>query len=377
MTEIRAQVDTESRELRASEDRFHSLVINSPDAILVIDLAGIVRFANPAAEMLFDRKQSELIGHSFGFPVVGGETTELDVLRPGGRLAIAEMRVVDIEWNLQPSQLATLRDVSDQKRLIDELAQSNQELQQFAYVASHDLQEPLRKVGAFCQLLKDEYGDCLDENANNYLDYAVNGATRMKSLISDLLEFSKVSTRERELSNVSLGTAFREAIGNLQKAIEDADCTITFDELPSVRAEPLQLSQLLQNLLANSIKYCENVPKIHIGVRDERTHYIISVEDNGIGIATEYHDRIFGIFKRLHGRGDYPGTGIGLAICKRIVERWKQRIWVESQERQGSKFFFSVAKPSSSHGIETAYLPQSASPLTSAATPLKPVSHVW
>jgi len=237
----------------------------------------------------------------------------------------------------------SIQDVSRQKRDKLILEQSNQELEQFAYVSSHDLQEPLRKVASFCELLGEEYGDVLEGDGKQYLEFVIDGAKRMQTLIRDLLTFSRVNSQGMPLHETSCKKAFRDAVDNLEGAIEESGATITRDALPRIWAEHRQLTQLLQNLIGNAIKYRgTEKPVVHVGYNESGGRAVISVRDNGIGIAAENFERVFGIFKRLHGRSEYSGTGIGLAICKRIVDRWQGEIWVESEGNCGSTFCFTV-----------------------------------
>ena len=227
-----------------------------------------------------------------------------------------------------------------------ELIRSNSELEQFAYVASHDLQEPLRMVISYLQLLERRYKHQLDASADEFIDYAIEGAERMQTLIRDLLSFSRVSTRGQPFTDVDSEKALTGAIANLQLAIQENQAVITHDPLPTVTADATQLTQLFQNLVGNALKFRRaEAPQIHIGVFDnneeETTFY---VRDRGIGIEPQYHDRIFAIFQRLHSRSKYPGTGIGLALCKKIVERHGGRIWFESQPMQGTTFYFTLSK---------------------------------
>lgn len=231
------------------------------------------------------------------------------------------------------------------KRTNESLRRSNHELEQFAYVASHDLQEPLRKMSSFCSLLAEEYGDKLEGDGKVYIKYVTDGAGRLRTLIQDLLSFSRISSLEAELGRVDANDALALAIENLEGAVEEVSAKVTHDDLPSIWAIERQFAQLLQNLIGNSIKYrSESRPKIHVGVQDRTDEWEFFVSDNGIGIDPEFHDRIFGIFKRLHGREKYGGTGIGLAICMRIVDRLGGRIWVESAEGEGSTFRFTIPK---------------------------------
>lgn len=238
-----------------------------------------------------------------------------------------------------------------------ELARSNAELEQFAYVASHDLQEPLRMVTSYLQLLERRYKHQLDANADEFITYAVDGARRMQRLISDLLNYSRVSSRGQPFVLVDCNSVLEKAIANLQIAIKESGAVITHDFLPIVMADSTQLIQVLQNFISNAIKFSrDEPPQIHIGAVKRtanldvenanlhltETEWLFSVRDNGIGLETQYANRIFVIFQRLHSRSKYPGTGIGLAICKKIIERHGGSIWVESELGQGSIFYFTI-----------------------------------
>ena len=226
-----------------------------------------------------------------------------------------------------------------------ELRRSNSELEQFAYVASHDLQEPLRMVASYCQLLGRRYRDRLDDDAREFIDYAVDGAARMQQLINDLLTYSRVGSRAKEPVAVDLGTVLDAALLNLKVAVEDSGGRITRDPLPTVMGDDVQLTQLFQNLIGNALKFRREVPpEIHVGAAEEPERWLISVADNGIGMESAYFDRIFVIFQRLHERGKYPGTGIGLAICKKIVERHGGRIEVASEPGRGTTFTIALPK---------------------------------
>ncbi|MFA7241451.1 MAG: ATP-binding protein [Sulfuricellaceae bacterium] len=252
-----------------------------------------------------------------------------------------------------------VRDITERKRAAEdlakktaELARSNQELEQFAYIASHDLQEPLRMVSSYVQLLARRYQGKLDQDADEFIHYAVDGATRMQRLITDLLSYSRVGTRGKAFEPIDGYQVLAAALDNLQLAIADNAATITHDPLPTVTADSSQLTQLFQNLIGNAIKFHgEQPPAIHIGAQQHGDEWLFSIRDNGIGIAPENFERIFLIFQRLHTREEYPGTGIGLAVCKRIVERHGGRIWLESQPGQGTTFFFTL--PVSRFNLET------------------------
>ena len=228
-------------------------------------------------------------------------------------------------------------------QLNQELTRSNQELEQFGYIVSHDLREPLRMVTSFTQLLSQRYSGQLDTEADQIIDFAVDGATRMEELINDLLEYSRVDSQEKKFTDVNCEDILNRALSNLSLTITDTNTQIFRDTLPTVVGDKTQLVQLFQNLIANGIKYHgEELPIIHIGARAESEKWLFWVQDNGIGIDSQYNERIFQIFQRLHTRQEYPGTGTGLAICHKIIERHEGTIWVESKLGQGATFYFTL-----------------------------------
>jgi signal transduction histidine kinase len=234
-----------------------------------------------------------------------------------------------------------LRD--DNREAQEELARSNRDLEQFAYVASHDLQEPLRMVAAYTQLLADRYQGKLDENADKYIHYAVDGALRMQILVRDLLAFSRVGREGTEPKLVDVNLAVQAALINLQSTIRDNNAQVQYGHLPSIMADQSQLAQLFQNLIGNAIKFrSQQPPIINISAEKQDRQWTFSLSDNGIGIASEYAETIFVIFKRLHTREEYSGSGIGLAICKKVVEHHGGRIWMESEPGKGSTFKFAL-----------------------------------
>lgn len=247
-------------------------------------------------------------------------------------------------------KLAILRDITerkhgedDLKKLADELKRSNADLQQFAYAASHDLQEPLRVIAGFVRLLEKNYKGKLDEKADGFINYTLDGVKRMQLLINDLLEYSKVGTKGLNMRPTDCFVALDKAICDLGAAIEETDATITYDELPIVVVDISQMSSLFQNLIGNAIKFHGSEPlRVHVSAKRGKGEWVFSVHDNGIGIDPEQAERIFVVFQRLHTRKEYPGTGIGLSICKRIVERHGGRIWVESEQGKGSTFYFTI-----------------------------------
>lgn len=246
--------------------------------------------------------------------------------------------------------LGIFRDVTERRRAeqkleetLKELERSNQELEHFAYVVSHDLQEPLRMVTSYVQLLKKRYEGQLDSDADEFIGFAADGATRMQKMINDLLQYSRVGTRGNPPEPTDCNELLEKALQNLEVAIDESDAEVTCDELPTVQADESQLIQLFQNLVGNAIKFrSDDPPRVRIGARRKDGDWLFSVSDNGIGMEPEQADRIFKVFQRLHGRDKYPGTGIGLAVCKRIVERHGGDIWVDSEPGQGSTFYFTI-----------------------------------
>ncbi|KUO60673.1 hypothetical protein APF79_02570 [bacterium BRH_c32] len=266
-----------------------------------------------------------------------------------------ELRTKDYH-DAQIATLNMMQDVENARKEIEasnknlekamlNLERSNRELEQFAYVASHDLQEPLRMISSYTQLLERRYKDKLDNDAKDFMHFAVDGAIRMQRLINDLLEFSRVTTRGKPFTKLDLSTVLGFSISNLQNKIEETNTLITNDELPFALGDEIQISRVFQNLIANAIKFKgAEAPRIHISSQQEGDKVVISVKDNGIGIEQKYFDRIFTIFQRLHSKEEYPGTGIGLAICKRIIERHDGKIWVESELGVGTTFIFTLNK---------------------------------
>lgn len=270
-----------------------------------------------------------------------------------------ERNNIILRWSALPGYeeslttvVVSIVDITDRKQAeeqlkvtMTELERSNSELQQFAYVASHDLQEPLRMVTSYVQLLEKRYKGKLDEDADEFIAFAVDGSKRMKILIDDLLEFSRVESHGKPFELTDLKSALDDALANLQAAVKESDAVVTPYHLPSVHADASQLAQLFQNLIGNAIKFRgTKPPRVRVSAEEEGREWHLSVKDNGIGIDPEYKDRIFVIFQRLHGKKEFPGTGIGLAVCKRIVERHGGRIWVEGKPGKGSTFHFTLPK---------------------------------
>lgn len=246
-------------------------------------------------------------------------------------------------WELGRERNDLVRARHELEESVAELGRSNAELQQFAYVASHDLQEPLRMVGSYTQLLAKRYKGKLDADADEFIAYAVDGANRMQRLIQDLLAYSRVSTKGRQFAPISADTALNYALDNLRNAVKESGAVVTRDPLPTVTADELQLALLFQNLISNAIKFSGGrPPRVHVSAERSGDAWRFAVRDHGIGLDPQYADRIFVIFQRLHTKDEYPGTGIGLAICKKIVERHGGHIWVESEPGNGATFFFLI-----------------------------------
>lgn len=254
------------------------------------------------------------------------------------RLAQEQIRRLNEELALRLGELATA---------IQELRRSNRDLEQFADVISHDLQEPLRTVGSFARLLQRRYGDRLDADARDFIGTIVEGVARIQEMIDDLLDLSRLTTQARPFEPVGLEDLLARALAGLRTAIAESGAVITHDPLPVVFADPAQMLQLFQNLVGNAVKFRDTVaPQIHVAATEREREWLLAVCDNGIGIAPEDRERIFLIFQRLHNRECYPGTGMGLAICRKIMEHHDGRIWVESTPGAGSTFFFTIPKKS-------------------------------
>ncbi|MBI2954676.1 MAG: PAS domain-containing sensor histidine kinase [Chloroflexi bacterium] len=262
----------------------------------------------------------------------------------GGRAALGNF--MDIaERKRAEEELREAHDTLEQKvreRTAD-LARSNADLQQFAYVASHDLQEPLRAIAGYVQLLARRYQGKLDADADDFIIHAADGAARMQALIDDLLAYSRVNTQGQSLKPTDSSAVLERVLASFRLVVEKNGAVVTHDQLPTVMADASQLSQLLQNLIGNAIKFHgKEPPRVHISAEQKGDEWVFAVRDNGIGIAPQYFERIFLLFQRLHGRARYPGTGIGLAICKKIVERHGGRIWVDSEAGKGATFYFTI-----------------------------------
>lgn len=363
-----------AEQLAQANQRTRRIIDSARNAFVAIDSRGNISDWNPEAEATFGWSRKEVLGrelattlippqyrddHRHGLarfletghgPLID-QRVEVTALRRDGREFPIEITISCVREGDSCFFYAFLYDITERKHAKEELAdraaalaRSNAELEQFAYVASHDLQEPLRMVASYCQLLKRRYQDRLDQDANEFIEFAVDGARRMQVLINDLLEYSRCGRKEPTLAEMDCAAVVDQAIGNLQASIEERGAVIARGPLPTIVADRGQLVLVFQNLIGNAIKFCAGQPRVQVSAEQRDDEWQFSVRDNGIGIAPEHAQRIFEIFKRLHGRGQYPGTGIGLAICKKLVERLGGRIWVESTPGQGSTFCFTVSK---------------------------------
>jgi PAS domain S-box-containing protein len=364
----------DAAEQARSDKRSRELLEAAPVAMVVVNQDGEIVLLNLQAEIQFGYARRELLGQQVktiipeGFaerlisdgsqiaaPDLGDQIdigTELLARRKDGGYFPIEMMLSPLEDSDGVLITAAIRNITDLKQAekerlqtIEELKRSNEELGQFAYIASHDLQEPLRMVASYTQLLSKRYRGKLDSDADDFIDFAVDGATRMQRLIQDLLTYSRVGTMGIAPVDTWSEVALLQAISNLDKEIQEGGATVTFDPLPMVLADETQLVQLFQNLIGNGIKYhVGKGAKVHVSaVGRADGNWTFSVNDNGLGIDPQYFERIFGMFQRLHKREEFEGTGIGLAICKKIVLRHKGRIWVESEPGHGSTFCFEMA----------------------------------
>ena len=357
----------------AAEARFRGLLEVAPDPIVIVSEHGIIEIVNRQTELAFGYSRDELIGQPIEILVPErfrhmhvrdrsryqadpktrpmGIGLELFGRRKDGSEFPVEISLSPLRSEDETLIISIVRDITARKQtetrlraVAEDLERSNRELEQFAYVASHDLQEPLRMVASYTQLLARRYKDKLDSDADEFIGFAVDGARRMQELINDLLTYSRVGSRALELELVDSNELVDQVIADLGAAIQDAAATVTHNDLPTVRADRLQLQQLFQNLIANAIKFQKPdvAPVVHVSARMTISEWTFSVSDNGIGIEPQYLERIFMLFQRLHSCAEYPGTGIGLAICKKIVERHGGTIEVHSEPGRGTTFDFTL-----------------------------------
>ncbi len=357
-------------ELRAASLYSRSLLEASLDPLVTISAEGKITDVNKATEDVTGCSRTQLIGSDFSDyftepekAKAGYEQVFTEGFVKDYPLAIRDKsgKTIDVVYNASVYRdpkggiqgvFAAARDITQRvamenelRQTMEKLRQSNSELEQFAYVASHDLQEPLRMVASYVQLLQRRYQGKLDPEADEFIGYAVDGANRMRGLIDDLLTYSRVGRLGKPFEPTNLESTLDIVVKNLQASIAENKATITRDKLPVISADGGQLVQLFQNLIGNAIKFHgKEPPCVHVSAKDKGTEYQFAVRDNGIGIDPQYYDRLFKIFQRLHTREEYPGSGIGLAVCKKIVERHGGRIWIESQAGKGSTIYFTLSK---------------------------------
>ena len=372
--------------LRKAEQKFRSLLEAAPDAMIISSEDGRISLVNSQVEVMFGFRREELIGQNIRELVPEWTPSsplsiDADAVALTGPSSPKELWAVrknkqryPVEISLSPLQTeegllltSAIRDITERKKADEAirelnttleqrvaertqellqsneaLRQSNDDLNQFAYAASHDLQEPLRMVALYSQMLQRKYAAELDAQTDQYVGFIVGGAKRMEALLKDLLTYSQTGANAGPAQPIDFEPVMRKVLLNLQASIEQSGAVVSWESLPAVQAHEVRLVQLLQNIVGNALKYrSEQPPRVRITAQQRDAECLFVVEDNGIGIEPEYAPQIFGIFKRLHGQ-NYPGTGIGLAICQRIVERYGGRIWVESKPGEGSRFFFTL-----------------------------------
>ena len=340
------------------------LVLDSAgEGILGLGLDRRITFANPSAAAILGARHESLEGKALDDVLGGLEGARIDLpwniaaaatagRPPSEGVVHRDGTTVPVEWVATPivrahlpiGHVVTLRDITERKRSQEALERSNRDLQQFAYVASHDLQEPLRMVSSFVRLLGDRYKGRMDADADEYIHFAVDGATRMQRLVDDLLAFSRVSSRARPVAETDAGAVLEEVLAALRTTVSEGKAQVEVGAMPRLPADASQLGLVFQNLIANAVKFHgDKPPRIKVAAVLDGEDWHFTVADNGIGIDMAHATRLFQIFQRLH-RDEYPGTGIGLAICKKIVERHGGRIWIESTPGQGATFHFTIPR---------------------------------
>jgi PAS domain S-box-containing protein len=361
--------------LRASEETTRLIMNSALDAIVCIDTSGCITVWNPQAEKIFGWMETEVKGrrlsetiipeqyralHEAGLKrylttrqhTVLNKLIEISALHRSGKEFPIELTIIPMRQNETDFFCAFIRDMTErreaetrQKEYAEDLKQKNIELEQFAYVASHDLQEPLRTVSGFVELLKRHYKDQADENVNKYINYITDASDRMRRLVQDLLDYSRLG-RVRVLEPIDCNQVIQQVLSDLTMAVQESHAVISVDKLPVISGYATEIKQLFQNLISNSLKFRKpgEPPVISISVMPKEEHWQFKVTDNGIGIDEKYWERIFIIFQRLHTKNEYDGTGIGLAHCKKITELHNGKIWVDSVAGEGSTFYFTIKK---------------------------------
>ncbi len=358
--------------LEKSQKLYEGLFECAADPLILTDRQGYIVRANAEAERTFGYERGELAGQSLEILIperfraaheqhrqkyyfegrtrpMGAGLDLFGLRKNGSEFPVDIMLSVNQAWD-EPLAQAVIRDITERKQAqheltvrAQELARSNADLENFAYVASHDLQEPLRMVSSYTQLLGERYRGKLDAEADEFIAYAVDGAQRMQVMIQDLLNYSRLTRKPAQMEPVDCNVVLGRALNNLQAAIQEIGAEISAGPLPVIKGDASQLLQLFQNLIGNAIKFRgPRTPSIQVSAMMKRGDWTFSVQDNGIGIEPQYREQIFGMFQRLHTRKEYSGTGIGLAVCKRVVEGHGGKLWVESEPGKGSSFFFTL-----------------------------------
>ncbi len=357
-----------------SEERLRLVIEAAPSGMIMVDELGRVVLVNSQVERMFGYSREELLGESIDLLVPSsvrakhpcqrasffadpkaramGAGRDLYGQRKDGTQLPVEIGLNPLMTDGQRFVLASIVDITERKHSeallqekLLELQRSNEDLQQFAYVCSHDLQEPLRVISNYTQLLARRYANRLDQDANDFIDFTVDATKRMQELINDLLLYSRVDTKGKEFVSTNCSQIVAMALANLKVAISESGAVVEFDDLPDVNGDSSQLLQVFQNLIGNAIKFrSKEEPVVRVALEDSGRNWTFIVKDNGQGFDMKYGERIFVIFQRLHTKEMYPGSGIGLAVCKKIIERHGGLIWAESEPGQGAKFSFTIPK---------------------------------
>lgn len=352
--------------IRDGESYLQAIVDNTVDGLITIDQQGAIGSFNKACEQIFGYSSFEVIGQnvkilmpepfhqehdgylknhiSTGEKKIIGIGREVYGRRKNGEIFPLDLSVSEVQTKSGRVYSGILRDITERKKAEEQILRSNKELERFAFIASHDLQEPLRMISSFTTLLQDEYGDLINEEAKQYMGFIIDASFRMQNLVTDILEYSRIGTDISELEEFDADEQLDIALINLKGVIDSGKVNIRREKLPIITANATQFGRLLQNLISNAVKYSDDtrVGEITIDWRESNTEWVFAIKDNGIGIEEEHIDKIFTIFKRLHNKDEFTGTGIGLSECKRIVELFGGSIWVESAKNKGSTFFFSI-----------------------------------
>lgn len=355
-------------ELLETQKKLSAILDNTVDGLITIDKRGSIETFNKACEDIFGYKAEEVVGKNVkilmpepyrdehdgylsnyqrtGDRKIIGIGREVKGKKKDGTTFPIDLSVSEVEVLGRKIYSGIVRDISERKQAEEKIMRSNEELERFAYIASHDLQEPLRMVYNFTHLLDEEYGSGMDAQAKEYMRFIMDSSRRMQHMVSDLLEYSRLEEEETVFNAFDCEEQIAVVLENLKGTIQNAGAIITIENLPKIQGNAMRFSRVVQNLLSNAIKYSDKTrkPEINIKSEEHETHWLFRVQDNGIGIKPEFLQQIFIIFRRLHNKKDYSGTGIGLAICKKIVESFGGEIWAESEYGKGSTFCFTVPK---------------------------------